>query len=312
MSHPSLVYVPAMLATLLILWVNRGALSSLALGAANNDFVNRSIVKASMGALFAVSLYYILFGKNLYARVVLGVVGVGISGINLVISDSKSSLVSFFLIAILYFILALRRWSSAILAIVLYALAGTFIFPLVFMSKAWERLVALEGFKEMYMTGDAELARWDMIVSGWNRFLSSPFIGDGIYGGSGESSTHFLPLEILVPTGIIGGILFLIALFGMLRGAAFLVRRFPESYWLLGLVVWEFSQQLMHGYTTSLFCLSTGLLLCADSLRSFPLMAFTPQKGFPAGRLPPHAFRGARPPSLPISPQATVCARERL
>ena len=270
-ARPSLVYLPALLGTLFILWVNRGAFSGFSLTSAGNEFANRSIVKASMGALFSISLYYLIFGKVMWQRVLLGLPGLGISGINLLISDSKSAILSFAAIAFVYLLLSLRHAKTAMFTIVFYAVVAIFLLPFLFMSNAWTRLITLaEGYQEMYLAGNDELGRWDMIVEGWSRFISNPFFGDGIYAEWGGSSTHFLPLEILVPTGIIGGVFFSIAAYGMLRGALYLMRVHPISYWILGLVTWEFSQQLFHGYTSAIFCLSTGILLCADCIRQMP------------------------------------------
>lgn len=250
-----------------LLYINRGALSTFSLSDSSNVFANRSIVKAAMGPLFAVSLYLLLFHAREIKYSIPGLLGCFLAGLNLLISDSKSSILSFLLIAVFYFIYSIVRFHSILWVLTVYIVSAILVVPYLFLSKSWVRLSEFSGYKEMYLRGDEEMSRLDMIINGFHRFFSSPVFGDGIYAQDGSASCHFLPLEILVPTGLIGAIFMLFAFWGMFRGMLYILKTNPMSLWALGVCVWDISQQFLHGYTFSLLCFSTGFLLAADCAR---------------------------------------------
>lgn len=295
-ERPWLVYVPSLLSVCFVLWVNRGALSELSLTSVDNDFANRSIVKNSMGALFAISIYYFIFAPQIWKKILLGVPGIALACLNLFISDSKSGIVSLCCVLILYAVLSLRTLRS-FLSMSVLAFFGVFtVVPMFLFTRAWERLMNMLNFREMYyLTGDAELSRVDMIIGGWDRFLRNPVFGDGIYSKlTMEGSTHFLPLEVLVPTGLVGTCLFAFAMFGMARGIRYIWKWKSNSVWIFGISAFEISQQFMHGYTLSLFCFSASIFLAADCLRRLP---------GPTLLLMPNGQGAVLPPRSPAPPE---------
>ena len=79
-------------------------------------------------------------------------------------------------------------------------------------------------------------------------------------------SCHFTPLDVLMATGLIGGIAMFVAFWGSLRGCFWVVKNYPRGYWIVGIYIFCFLDACMHGDATSPFIYALGIALVADCM----------------------------------------------
>ncbi len=263
LNSPKIIYWGGVLGCALILYTNRDALSSFRLTDSDNE-VNRCLVKYPMAMLYIISLYFLIFTPPIFNKI-LGVIGVAISGSNLLMSDSKSSIISFAFILFSYMLLSLKRIKIFITALIVSLSFLVISTPYLLSSTAWERLAALQDYETMDLQGDAELSRYYLLLRGWDLFLESPVYGGSIFDVEIHSS-HFLPVEILRHEGVIGAILIIIAFWGMFKGGIYIFKSDPKYFWVFGILAWDISQQIFHGYSYTLPSVSAAIFLMAANL----------------------------------------------
>ena len=106
-NTPILFYVGFMFAVVLVLLVNRGALSTLSLEGTSAYNINRAQT-GTAATLYAMALYYFFFSNTFAKKVLLGGGGILLSVLNLVISDSRTSVLAFIVITLFYVFYIIR------------------------------------------------------------------------------------------------------------------------------------------------------------------------------------------------------------
>ncbi|MDY6069577.1 MAG: O-antigen ligase family protein [Opitutales bacterium] len=258
-----------MFAVVLVLLVNRGALSTLSLEGSSAYNINRAQT-GTAATLYIMALYYFFFSNTLIKKVLLGGVGILLSVLNLVISDSRTSVLTFIVITMFYAFYIIRYVKKHIFSVLaLFGalfLGATLSFPFISQSNAYARFSKILFFMQEYtLTGSTEFDRIDLFNAGFSEFLKSP-----IWGGSvfipGSLYTHFAPLDILMTTGIIGAAITIVICIGMFRGFVFFLKE-KQTSWICALSIAFFINCLTSGCSFSIISYIPALLLIADAMR---------------------------------------------
>lgn len=268
LANPSLVYIPSLLSVLIIILTNIRAFGTMDLYQTYlYDFgdVRRAAIIAPVMNLIMVSPYLMFFSRNKLCNFFWGPLGCAAALACVLISDSRTTIVTMFLVLAFYAVVSIRQIYSMVYAIVVYA-AGTAVFiPYLVMSKAFERFANLENILDYNLKADDQLSRIGLIKDGLSQFLDSPIIGGHIYLIGGGYS-HCTPVTIMYSTGLVGLSLILVAVGGIIRGAFAIREIFREKcIWIFALAVVDICGMMINGNTMTFFCGSFSALLMANA-----------------------------------------------
>ena len=259
-----LVFIPSFFSTIIILYLFGDFLSPDGIDYFNGGGINRQTIKEPILMLFVMSFYWFIF-FNKFWKFLLGCIGLIISGYGIIVSSSQSILLSVFIVIISALPFAIkdkRRFAmfSIIIAITLFA--GI---PYIMSSKGWERLQNIISFKEAYMFGGHyDISRVDIMRDAFGIFLKNPLFGESIVTSTG-STAHFFPSDVLMSTGIIGGVLMCIVIYQCLCGALYLYKRAnPQYCWMLMIFFAYLIQNMLHSSFTSMLSFPFMLMLSAQ------------------------------------------------
>lgn len=268
-NTPIIFYAGFMFAVVLVLLVNRGALSTLSLEGTSAYNINRGQT-GTAATLYAMALYYFFFSNTLAKKVFLGCGGILLSVLNLVISDSRTSVLAFIVITLFYVFYIIRFFKKHIFS-VLALLGALFLvallsFPFISQSNAYARFAKILFFMQEYtLTGSSEFDRIDLLHAGFSEFLKSPIWGGSVFIPGGLYS-HFAPVDILMTTGILGGVITIVICVGMFRGFVFFLKE-KQTSWICTLSIAFFINCLTSGCSFSIISYIPALLLIADAIR---------------------------------------------
>lgn len=268
-NTPIIFYAGFMFAVVLVLLVNRGALSTLSLEGTSAYNINRGQT-GTAATLYAMALYYFFFSNTLAKKVFLGCGGILLSVLNLVISDSRTSVLAFIVITLFYVFYIIRFFKKHIFS-VLALLGALFLvallsFPFISQSNAYARFAKIPFFMQEYtLTGSSEFDRIDLLHAGFSEFLKSPIWGGSVFIPGGLYS-HFAPVDILMTTGILGGVITIVICVGMFRGFVFFLKE-KQTSWICTLSIAFFINCLTSGCSFSIISYIPALLLIADAIR---------------------------------------------
>lgn len=278
LSTPYLVYIPSLFSTLIILIINREALSSFSLLAAYSLIDPTGLLAGTIRYairqppifLIAVSPYLMFFGQNKINKFLLGPLGCGAAILGCLISDSRSTLVAFALILAYYGVVSIRNMGSFLYALITYLTGAFVIIPFLLMSKVLARFTELQNYSDYNLSDAGGLERIGLITWGFSQFLQSPIYGGSIFLKNSLNKgawSHCTPITILYSTGIIGASLIFGVLIGAVKGALSLHRMYGvRSYWIYALFLGELTEMLFHGNTMQFFCSSIAVFLIANAI----------------------------------------------
>lgn len=278
LSKPMLVFIPSFITVCIILILNRYALVSFDLFASTLSFdasgasggYLRSAVRRPPMFLIAISPYLMFFHRNKFYKFVVGPFGCAAAIVACLISDSRSTMLTFVVVLLFYGVIAMRNVASFSYALVVYVSGAIVALPAILMSKAFERLLSLGDLARFNMIVDSgEFGRIELIKMGLLQFLENPLLGGNIFlnntyipGGW----SHCTPITILYTTGLIGVSLILVVIGGVFKGMFALYDMFKEkSLWIYALFIVEVGEMFMHGNTMQFFCGSIAVFLLANA-----------------------------------------------
>ncbi len=271
LSNPSLVYIPSLLSVLIILATNIKAFGTMDLYQTYlYDFgsARRAAIISPVGILLSISPYLMFFSKNRLCNFFWGPLGCAAALMCVLISDSRSTILTLLIILIFYAFISIRHVYSVTYALVVY-ISGIVLFtPYLLMSAALRRFMNLEKILDYNLTENDQLSRIELIKAGFSQFLDSPIIGGHIYLIGGGYS-HCTPICILYSTGLIGFSLALAGIVGVLKGIFAAVRIFREKIiWVCALGIFDVVTMLIHSDSLAIFCGSFAVFLMANAFMS--------------------------------------------
>lgn len=183
-------------------------------------------------ALGVISFYFILFPSKespLYKKVFLFPFFI-IAMINLLFGGSRGPLLGFLMLVMLitYFYLKVGSYSviyNLKLLIVAFSIVSLIVIYLPFLKENFTLIARFTDTIDSRTSGGTEKRDYHLI-SAWNIFVDSPFIGGRFVEDYENHYPHNVYLEALMATGIIGGGFFFIAIGTALRK----LRRFYLKY----------------------------------------------------------------------------------
>lgn len=179
-------------------------------------------------SLVIVASAAILYGKASARRSLLygSVAMVGLIG--LFLANSRGPIVALMIAIGLYGLAQIRSrrtWSYTILAMLAGAFAVNRYADAIFSERG-----LLDRFVSVFTGQDrSTTARNDLYIDGFNQFLSSPFIGDGVEVRSQAYYPHNVMLEAFMTTGLLGGAAFLFLTLLALRAAFRIMKHEPQK-----------------------------------------------------------------------------------
>lgn len=188
--------------------------------------INPIIISRGGGFLALAALFY--QSKNLllkFVRMPSFFLGIGL----LLLGASRGPLIAFMLTLLLmgfYFVFFSKKNSMWMVKLIIgfILLLSTFIYIIRNIKNF--NISIVHRFTNMANTsnglqGEERLFQW---VAAWNQFLSSPIYGDSFVENFSKTYPHNLLLEILMSTGLIGFILFILTLFFAFKKGFYLLK----------------------------------------------------------------------------------------
>lgn len=271
LNNPSLVYIPSLLSVMVIIATNMRAFGTLDLYQTYlYDFgdVRRAAIITPVMNLIMVSPYLMFFSRNRLCNFFWGPLGCAAGLSCMLISDSRTTVVTVFLVLAFYAVVSIRHIYSAVYALVIYVAGAALFIPYLAISKAFDRVMKLESILDYNLTDNDQLSRIGLIRDGISQFFDSPIIGGHIYLIGGGYS-HCTPVTIMYSTGLVGISLILVAVGGIIKGAFAIREIFREKcIWIFALAVVDVCGMMLHGDTMGFFCGSFSAFLMANAFAS--------------------------------------------
>ena len=272
-NNPWLVYIPSLLSMVLIAVFFSHFYLGIESDSESPVSLNRANVTAATAMTLVMSLYYIIFPKNVLKNI-MGLLSMILVALAMMKSSSQSLLLSVAIVIIVVVCFSFRMKRALIKVGIGGMLAAIALIPVLVTSTGFQRLMMITDIDLYYIYGGKayDYSRIDLIFQAWDVFLSSPVIGGNLYLDAGGTYSHFFPSDVLMVCGILG-FPFLIYIFYILAQSFFVsLAKLPLSYcWLVMLIAYMFVESLVHGsYSVPiLFHISIALTL-AKMYRDYP------------------------------------------
>ncbi len=257
-----LIFVPNMLTVVILIVLFGDILSHESAGILEDMAgINRSMWSEPLMYLFVFSVFYVVFFDKLW-KLAGGAAGLLLVLYGIYLSSSQSLLLIALCVSTTAFLISFRSKKSLIMSIALGVGGGMFAVPFLARSRGWSRLEQLFSISEQYSLGGTyDVSRIDLFKEAYSLFMSSPFIGGNLYLSGGDGS-HMMIMDILMAQGIVGLFLFIMILYGMLKGAIYVLRHLGlNSYWIILLTVAIFINSVTHGSLRTLMSAPVLILL---------------------------------------------------
>jgi O-antigen ligase len=125
------------------------------------------------------------------------------------------------------------------------------------------RVLGIQAAIETHSSSAIRLVMWS---DGWQQFLSSPIFGSSLQLETFQFHPHNIFIEILLSTGVVGLILFLGFLFFVSISAVRIVRKKPESSWVVVIFLVGFANNMFSSaiWAASTLALGAALVIAVD------------------------------------------------
>lgn len=132
-----------------------------------------------------------------------------------------------------------------------------------FSSSVIERFLSIKNDMEMGKSSAIRLLFWKSSVL---QFLENPIFGNSLECTFAKFYPHNIYLEVLLSTGLVGGIPFFILQFNAFRIIIKIIKYTPKYSWLAALFLQSFSQNMFSGsiYSSSWYFISLALIFVYD------------------------------------------------
>jgi O-antigen ligase len=172
---------------------------------------------------------------------------------------SRGGVLALSLSLVFYFLFAQGVKRRAILIISIGILSIIFIVLTEYLgSGVFARLADLRQSIEFGEEGRIDLWRYSFI-----QFLDDPIFGNSLEAEFIGLYPHNMLLEVLITTGLIGFIPFLLFLFNVLYKARLIIKKHNEYSWMVFIFLQAFTQNMFSGglYSAGWFAIGSGLIL---------------------------------------------------
>lgn len=207
-----------------------------------------------------VSIFYLIENKVSFYKKLIIVVSILAALVPFLLGASRGSALALFIPFIIYFP-AQKRWIKFNWVFLLVPLAfGLVIFSESQGSGVFERLLNIE---RDINTGSSSVIRIKLWMDGIKQFINSPIFGSGLNLETVNFHPHNIFIEVLITTGIIGFIPFLIFIGLVFRKAFWIARYRPNKYWLVVVFIQAFTQHMFSGgiYAASWLAVGSALVI---------------------------------------------------
>jgi O-antigen ligase len=215
--------------------------------------------------VIGVGLSYLLENKVTLRTKMYIITTIGLSLVPFYLGSSRGSVFALFLPFLLIFICKKNIHKSIWLLLVLALLAITGIYlSSYFGSNIIDRFTSIEADIEAGNTAAARINLWN---AGWEQFINHPVFGNSLEVDAFRFYPHNLFIEVLLSTGIIGFIPFILLLMKGFKATINIFRNYPRYAWIGVLFLESFIQNMFSGaiYAASWFWLSLALLFSFES-----------------------------------------------
>ncbi|MFW5886689.1 MAG: O-antigen ligase family protein, partial [Bacteroidota bacterium] len=136
---------------------------------------------------------------------------------------------------------------------------------IVYLSNKFESslILRLLNIQQDIESGSSSAARLDIWHSSFQQFLNNPLFGNSLESEKYGMYPHNIFLEVLISTGIIGSIPFLILVYNGFKGTFFIIKNHIEYSWVPVIFLQAFAQNMFSSglYMASRFFVSIALVI---------------------------------------------------
>jgi hypothetical protein len=246
-----IVVVSNLVLTLLIFVQNGGLTASLLdsradiIGQNSDEHVINTIVIGFYGSvLFILSCYFLMFFryKNILERLVM-IFFCGVGLLNLVLAASRGPFLTAVVTLVFLFYFKYKTSNTKISflfkTITVIVLAGYLLTATGFMDKLFERSTLfnrLSNFGSNLQSGVKEERDYEY-ASAFDQFYNNPIVGDQYVTTYDSFYPHNVYLEVLMSLGVVGGVVFLMLHFEIIKKVILIFKKHYFLYFSLLLVV---------------------------------------------------------------------------
>lgn len=208
-----------------------------------------------------IGVTYIITNHASFSRKIFIYIVVGLSFIPFFLGASRGSIVALSFPFVFYFLYVegIKRRLSILFSILLLTLV--FIFLTDYLGSG-----VFDRFANIYRaieTGSSSAARIQIWQASLMQFFENPVFGNSLNCDYVNHYPHNILLEVMITTGVIGFIPFLLFLQQVYMGMKYIVKQQPQYFWVCVVFIQAFIQNMFSGgiYAAGWFAIGGGLIL---------------------------------------------------
>jgi O-antigen ligase len=230
-----------------------------------DNYISPLSLSYSAVLVIGISLSFIVDNRVLIMRKIIILIAIMACMIPFFLGASRGSVLSLIIPNAFYMLVAKGGKSrSVMIYLTVFLVVLLYISTAYFGTGVFDRLL---GMREDVEYGSRSAIRLDIWSDSWSQFIKDPIYGNSLENNSTGMYPHNIILEVLISTGVLGFIPFVMFLSGIIKKAIYITANKAEYYWVVVMFLQSLISSMFSGsiYSSSWLVLSSALILSVDS-----------------------------------------------